>query len=208
MPTLLRIDTSARISDSHSRELADAIQAEWQAAHPAGHVNQRDLVSNSIGHIQNETIAGYYTPEEQMTEQLRHATAQSDELIAELQQADAILLSTPMYNFSMPSALKAWIDQVVRVNKTFAVEPDGNMVGIVDSKPVYIAVAAGAQFTGTALESLDFLRPYLQTVLGFIGLTDIHFYSVESTAMDLEMFGRNREQVLEQIGEMFTAEVA
>jgi len=208
MPNLLRIDTSSRINDSHSRNLADEVQAQWLAAHPDGVVQQRDLVKHAIGHIENNTIVGYYTPEEEMNDQLRQATAQSDELIAELMRADGLLISTPMYNFSVPSVLKAWIDQVVRINKTFGFSDDGNLLGLVKGKPAYITVAVGAQFTGTELESLDFLRPYLKTLLGFIGFNDVKFYSVECTIRDENQFAQNKKNALWEISETFSKAVA
>lgn len=203
MPTLLRIDTSARINDSHSRALADELQARWLAAHPGGEVRQRDLAKDPIGPIENETIIGYYTPADAMTGALKQATAQSDELIAELQAADALLLSTPMYNFTVPAVLKAWIDQVVRIHKTFGFTEEGTLQGLVKDKPAYITTALGAQFSGTSLASMDFLRPYLQALLGFIGFEDITFIAVESTTMDERQLAINKEHAVAEIARAF-----
>jgi len=203
MPTLLRIDTSARINDSHSRALADELQARWQAANPGGVVQQRDLATTPIGPIENETIVGYYTPADDMTEALRQATAESDALIAELQAADALLISTPMYNFTVPAVLKAWIDQVVRIHKTFGFNEAGEALGLVKDKPAYITTAIGAQFSGTPLASMDFLRPYLQALLGFIGFEDVSCFSVESTAVDEKQFAKSKENAVTEIERLF-----
>lgn len=208
MPILLRIDASARISDSHSRNLADELEAKWLATHPNGVVQRRDLVKEPIGPLENDTIVGYYTPEDAMTDHLRQATAQSDTLIAELLGADELLISTPMYNFTLPAVLKAWIDQVVRIHKTFGFDDEGNIQGLVKGKPAYITTALGAQFTGTPLESMDFLHPYMKAVLGFIGFEDVKFFSVECTTMDEKQFSENKDNTLAEITNLFAKAVA
>ena len=124
MARILRIDSSSRLQDSHSRELADFFQATWLKQHPHDEVVRRDLVATPIPHIAEATIAGYYTPPEQQTDAMKAATALSDELIAELMTADILLFSVPMYNFSIPSSLKAYIDQIVRVGHTFGFDPE------------------------------------------------------------------------------------
>jgi len=208
MPNLLRIDTSARINDSHSRTLADELQAQWLASQPGGEVQQRDLAKDPIGPIENDTIVGYYTPEEAMTDQLRQATAQSDRLIAELMNADALLISTLIYNFGVPAVLKVWIDQVVRINQTFGFSDDGNLQGLVKGKLAYITIASGAQFTGTPLATMDFLRPYLKSLLGFIGFEQVEFFSVESTTMDEKQMALNKENALAEMASLFAKAVA
>ncbi len=208
MPNLLRIDASARMNDSHSRRLADEIETLWLANHQDAVVQRRDLAKQPIGPIENETIAGYYTPDEAMTDSLRQATELSDKLIAELMQADALLISTPMYNFTVPAVLKAWIDQVVRIHKTFGFSDDGNLQGLVKGKPAYITIAIGAQFTGTPLVGMDFLRPYLKSLLGFIGFEQVEFISVESTTMDENQLALNKENALIEIANLFQKAVA
>lgn len=208
MQKLLRIDASARTNDSHSRSLADKIQAQWLAAHPDGVVQLRDLAKESIENIENDTIVGYYTAKEDLTDQLRQATALSDKLITEVMDSDALLISTPMYNFTIPSVLKAWIDQVVRIHKTFGYGEDGNLRGMVKNKPAYIATALGAQFTGTPLVSMDFLHPYLKSVLGFIGFEQIEIFSVESTAVDESQFALSKDNALADIARLFPKVVA
>lgn len=208
MPNLLRIDASARTIGSHSRNLANELQDMWLHNHPKGLVQHRDLVIAPIAALKNETIAGFYTAEENLTKSLRKATSQSDELIAELMNADALLISTPMYNFTLPAVLKAWIDQVVRIHKTFGFSDDGNPIGLVKGKTAYITIAMGAQFTGTALESMDFLRPYLKSLLGFIGFEEVEFFVVESTVVDEEQRLQNIEKAHVAMANLFSNEVA
>lgn len=208
MQKLLRIDVSARIDGSHSRALADEVQAHWLSTHPGGVVQLRDLAKDPIEHIENDTIVGYYTAEDDMTDPLRNATALSDKLIDELMSADALLISTPMYNFTIPSALKGWIDQVVRIHKTFGYAEDGSLHGMVKNKPVYITTALGAQFSGTPLVAMDYLHPYMKAVLGFIGFEQIEIFSVESTAVDENQLALNKENVLAEIANLFPKAVA
>lgn len=187
MPNLLRIDASARLEGSHSRELGDAYEAAWLARHVSGCVNRRDLAGEPVAQIEALTIAGFYTPVDAMTDELFEATALSDRLIGELQAADEVLVTTPMYNFSIPAALKAWIDQIVRIGRTF--DYDGsNFTGLVIGKRATIAIAygAGGNGEGEPLAALDLVKPYLQTLFGFLGFTDIRFVGVEATTGDAQ----------------------
>ena len=187
MTTLLRIDASARTEGSHSRDLGHAFEAAWRANHPGGTVVCRDLASQPLPLIDAPTIAGFYTPPAAMTDDLRAATALSDSLIAELQFADEVLITTQMYNFGIPGALKAWVDQIVRINVTFGYDGT-NFTGLVTGKRVTVAIAYGASGfePGGAMATLDFARPYLETLLSFLGLTDVRFMSVEGTAGDAD----------------------
>ena len=187
MTRILRIDSSARpiSGGSRSRELADSIVAKLLAKYPGAELVTRDLVATPLPHISNETITGFYTPPEQLTADLNNALALSNTLISELRSADAVVISAPIYNFSIPSALKAWIDQITRINETFAYE-DGQFSGLLPDRPVYVAYAygAGGYGTGRPLESYDFMRPYLTLLLRFIGLTSITSFAVEATTAD------------------------
>lgn len=202
MATLLRIDASARTEDSHSRSLGDVLQAEWSRAHPEGEVVVRDLARQAVAYINDATIKAYYTPPDDMTDASRQATILSDELIAELLAADTLLITTPMYNFSIPAVLKGWIDQIVRVNHTFGVDENG-LHGLIKNKQAYIATAYGTQFSGTPLEAYDFLRPYLKTLLEFLGFERVDIFSVESTSMDEQQMNLNLQETLRLIKDSF-----
>ena len=182
-PSLLRIDASARSTDSFSRQIADAAQQAWQQAHPDGIVIHRDLAREPIQHIQQDTIQGYYTPPAEMTSALRAATALSDALIGELKGAHTVLIASPIYNFSLPSSLKAWIDQVVRIGHTFAYE-GGQFQGLVDRPRAVLALAYGAGGYQGPLSQMDHLRPYLTSLLDFMGVKDVQVLAAEATTAD------------------------
>ena len=182
MTTLLRIDSSARAEGSRSRQLGDALEARWLARTPGAGVVRRDLAADPVPHIGPTTIGGFFTPADQRTDAMREAIALSDRLISELEAADALLITTPMYNFGPPSALKAWIDHVVRIHRTVAY--DGQTFrGLVTGKPAFVAIAYGAASykPGGQLAPLDFLKPYLDQLLRFIGFTQVEIIAAEAT---------------------------
>jgi len=189
-PILLRVDASARNEGSTTRRLADGVQARWSARHAGGRVQRRDLALDPVPHIAAATIQGFYTPPEQMSVELRRATAQSDALIAELKAAHTVLISAPIYNFSIPSSLKAWIDHVVRIGHTFAYD-NGDFRGLVKGPRAVLALAYGAGGYGGALAQMDHLRPYLTSLLSFIGITQIEVIAVEATTADADTVARN-----------------
>jgi FMN-dependent NADH-azoreductase len=178
--TLLRIDSSARGAASVSRRLADAVEAGWLAAHPGGRVQRRDLAREPLPHISDATIEGFYAADAALDERLRAATARSDQLIAELAAAHTVLIAAPIYNFSVPSSLKAWIDQVVRIRRTFAYE-DGQFRGLVTGPRAVLALAYGAGGYEGPMASFDHLRPYLTTLLQFLGIADVRCVAAEAT---------------------------
>jgi FMN-dependent NADH-azoreductase len=206
MPTLLRIDSSARHAASHSRRLGDAYETRWLRQHLRGEVRRRDLAQNPLPHISDETILGYYTPPDAMTDALRRATALSDVLVAELLAADALLITAPMYNFGLPSALKAWIDQIVRIGHTFSYDGQ-SFTGLVTGKSAFVALAygAGGYGAGGALATFDLLKPYLQLLLGFLGFTDVTFAEVEATTGEAAVAEANLAKARDTITAMVHA---
>lgn len=204
MKTLLRIDTSSRTNGSHSRKLADYIEIQWKSSNPKGNVIVRDLAVYDIPHIQNNTIVGFYTPEEKLTDVLKKALEVSNELIEEILKADELLISSPLYNLNIPSNLKAYFDQVVRINKTFAIDRDGNYYGMLKNKKAYLSLVKGGTYKGTPMEALDFQPPYLKAILNHMGITDVEIFSLESTS-DIEKVERNLSEIKTQIHEKFTS---
>ena len=206
MANLLRIDSSSRIEDSHSRKLADYFQASWLRRYPDTEVLVRDTIKTPAPHLSDITIAGFYTPPEQQTEEMKQALVLSDQLISELQSADVLLLSVPMYNFSIPSALKAWIDQVVRINQTFAYDGT-NFTGLVTVKKAFIICTYGAAgYTdGGPFSSFNFLEPYLKGLLGFLGIPEIHFFNLQATTGDPSLVVANTQQIQQAIDAAISA---
>jgi FMN-dependent NADH-azoreductase len=124
-------------------------------------------------------------------------------LIRELERADVLVISTPMHNLSVPSALKAWIDHVVRARRTFNISEQGKTAGLRD-RPVFIAVASGGIFSGDRARQPDFLTPYLQAVLNTIGLRSITFFSVQGTGLGPEMLAEAWRQTEGRVRQHFS----
>ncbi|WP_035610674.1 NAD(P)H-dependent oxidoreductase [Haloferula sp. BvORR071] len=179
MKTLLVIDSSARSNRSTTRALTARFAAAWQARFGEAAVIHRDLGANPPPAIDEAWIASAFGEPNGETPA---ALANSETFIAELFQADVIVIGAPMYNFGMPSALKAYFDQIVRVGRTFAFteDPENPYQALIPSKPVVLVTSKGSgeYEAGGVLESLNFLEPHLATILGFIGLGDIAYTKV------------------------------
>jgi FMN-dependent NADH-azoreductase len=175
MPTLLHIDASPRGDYSISRKVSAAFAANWKKNHADGNVIRRDLTTTHLTFVDLDWIVGAYSTPDKHTEANKKSLAISDELIAELLSADHIVLGTPMYNFAIPAIVKAWIDHIVRVGKTFSVGV-GGYAGLVKGKKATIIIASGGKYApGTAYAPYDQESPYLKAIFGFIGITDVEF---------------------------------
>ena len=175
---LLRIDSSARAASVTRRLTARAAQ-EWKKNHPDGGVIHRDLSAMQIPPITDDWGATRLETSE-LTPAQRAYLSTSDQLIEELRSADTIIIGAPMYNFSISSLLKAWIDQIVRIGKTLGYGPDGPR-GLLAAKEVLVITARGGVYEkGTLTEAFDFQAPWLRHVLGFIGLTNVTFIHAEN----------------------------
>ena len=182
MPALLKLDSSPMGDHSISRKLTAKFTDTWRKSHPGGRVVSRDLSATQIPIIDGSWIGAAYTPEEGRSPAQRNVLALSDELFAELLAADELVLGVPMHNFSIPSTLKLWIDQVMRVGKTFAYDAAGPK-GLLDNKKATLLIASGGVYGEEGgLASLNFVAPYLRAVFGFIGIMDVTIISAEGTA--------------------------
>ena len=182
MATLLRIDSSSRLEGSFSRRFGDELATHLNTEHTI----IRDLVKNPVPHIDVGAIAAFFSDLSGHGVTERMATALSDELLEEIMAADDIMITVPMYNFGIPSALKAWIDQIVRIGKTF--DFDGqNFSGLLQNKRAFLVIAYGADgYTHGDFKMADFIEPYLSFVLNFIGITDITIVPIEGTTVGKE----------------------
>ena len=199
MKHLLRIDASARQQDSVSKELGDEFERLWQL-HSQGSVDVRDLSQHPVEQIQQITIAGFYTPPDHMTAELQGATSLSDGLIEELQQADTLLITLPLYNFGIPASLKAWVDQIVRINRTFSYE-NGQFGGLVNCPRALVLLAYGAEGYGEGgpLAAFDFAKPYLEHLLKFIGIERVTTVTVEGTTGDETLTAQRLKEAKEEL---------
>jgi len=180
---LLRIDSSAR-KQSVSRRLTTEFVDAWKKENPDGIVIERDLTATPLPLVSDEWSAGAHTDPAQRTEAQKRALALSDELIAEVKDANVIVIGVPMYNFAIPANLKAWIDQIVRVGVTFAFGATGPQ-GLVVGKKVFVLTSRGGAYQpGSFTEKFDFQMPYLKHILGFIGITDVTFIHAENQSKE------------------------
>jgi FMN-dependent NADH-azoreductase len=182
MTTLLHLDTSP-LANSVSRELTREFVSNWKASHPAGKVINRDLAANPPKPVDQAWIYAAFTPEAAQQPEQKALLAYSEESIGELEQADEYVIGVAMHNFSIPSVLKLWIDQVLRGGRTFAYGgPDGPK-GLLSGKKATVLVATGGIYdAGTPYAEFNFIDPYLRTILGWIGITDVKFVTAGGTA--------------------------
>jgi len=181
MPTLLHIDSSPLYGRSVSRQLTAAFVAQWKSSHPDERVIYRDLNATQIPPISAEWVGAVYAPETANTPQQKRLLSLSDSLLAELEQADEYVVGVPMHNFGVPSVLKLWIDQITRVGKTFSYA-DGRPKGLIIGKRATFIIATGGIYdVQTQMASFNFVEPYLRSLFGFLGLTDVTFLTAGGT---------------------------
>jgi len=181
MAKLLQIDSSPLYGRSVSRQLTDAFITKWKSSHPGGKVVDRDLNATTIPSIDAAWVGAVYTPEDARTPEQKEKLALSDSLVAELFAADEYVFGVPMHNFSIPSVLKLWIDQITRVGKTFSYDggvPKGLITG---KKATFIIATGGIYDAQTQMASYNFVEPYLRTLFGFLGVTDVTFLTAGGT---------------------------
>ena len=178
MKRILNVISSARGAASNSIRLQNEIITRLQERHPGSIVTERNLVVDKYPHLEESHLNAFFAPAESDSPEYKEAVRHSNEAIRQIQESDIIVIGVPIYNFNIPSALKAWIDHIVRSHKTFAYK-NGHAEGLIKGKKVYLAIASGGIYSEGAMRSLDFAEPYLRSVLGFIGLDDITTFRVE-----------------------------
>ena len=205
MSHLLVINSSAAGRDSVSRVLvADAV-SKLLEADPAVHVTHRDLGENPPPHLISQTLNGVRGTATTDTEFA--ARRLSDELIGELKAADTIVIGAPMYNFSVPTTLRAWFDHVLRAGVTFKYV-DGAVRGLLGGKRVIVIESRGGLYSEGPAQAIDFQEPYLRHLLGFIGITDVTFVRAEKIGYGPEARTAAIEGAKAQISEVVGAELA
>lgn len=185
MSKLLVIESSANLAGSVSRDLTRAFLARYKAAHPDAAIVERDLVAEPMPHLGVDFLGGLFAPVELHSPEQKEALALSEKLVAEIEAADAILIAAPMYNFTIPTTLKAWFDHIIRAGRTFRYTETGPQ-GLVTGKKVYLLLASGGVYSEGPYKPYDFQEPYLHGVLGFIGLTDVTVVRAEGIALGAE----------------------
>ena len=185
MSKLLHINSSVRNTGSLSRQLTGEFLNRWQATNPSDTISELDLAKNPVPHLTEQMMGAFFTPADQRTAEQAATVALSDKLVAQLLESDVIVIGSPMYNFSVSSTLKAWIDHVARVGLTFKYTETGP-VGLVTGKKVYIFTSRGGVYSEGPAKVMDYHETYLRAVLGFLGITDIQFVHTEGVGMGEE----------------------
>ncbi|MEN9316140.1 MAG: hypothetical protein RIS35_2533 [Pseudomonadota bacterium] len=183
---ILQINASARREGANSTVVANRIVDRLKAANPTATVTLRDLAANPHPVLDEAALGALFTPADKRSPEQAARVALDDALIAEVQAHDAIVLGVPMYNFGVPVQLKNWIDAIARAGVTFRYTAEGPE-GLLKGKTVYVALARGGRYRGTQNDSQV---PYLKTVLGFLGLTDVRFVYAEGLAMGGDAFAQ------------------
>jgi FMN-dependent NADH-azoreductase len=178
---ILHIDCSPR-RDSHSRQLSSAIVEKLLTMLPGAHISRRDLGYEPIPHAGAGYASALATPASlAATGRSADVILLAEQLIEEVERSDVVVIGTPMNNFTVPSVLKAWIDQILRVGRTMKSTPAGK-VGMLRDRPVFVGIASGGVFVGDGANQPDFLTPYLSAALGCIGLNTVHYLPLQATA--------------------------
>jgi len=179
---ILQINSSARADGSHSTKLANALVERLSAAQPQAKITVRDLGRTPHPVLDETALQALFTPAEQRTPEQSARVALDDVLITEIQSADVVVLGVPMYNFGVPAQLKSWIDAISRAQVTFRYTEQGPE-GLLKGKKVYVILTRGGLYRNTPN---DTQTPYLQTLFGFLGMTDVQFMYAEGLAMGPE----------------------
>lgn len=180
--SILLITSSPRGAASHSTRIATEFADKLLAADPSNTLVVRDLVANPLPHIDADYSTGIYTPVEARTARQAEVVGVSDAVVDEVFAADTIILATGFINFNISSTLKSWVDHVARSGKTFAYGENGPK-GLVTGKKVYIVLASGGIYSEGAAVQMDHAIPYLRSVLGFVGMTDVDVIRIEGVGM-------------------------
>jgi FMN-dependent NADH-azoreductase len=195
MKTILQINTSLFSEQGHSSQLAQRFVQTWQSRNPDNRLIVRDLAQNPVPHLTAERFQAFLTPVAERTTEQQTVAAGSDTLIDELRQADVVVLGLPMYNFGIPSTLKAYFDHISRAGVTFRYSETG-AVGLLDDKPVYILATRGGFYQGTPK---DTATPYVRDFLNLIGIHDIHFIYAEGLNLGQEQLDLSLAEAQTQI---------
>lgn len=179
MKILLQINSSIFSSGGQSSQLADRFVAAWRANHLDAQVVVRDLAQNPLPHLDAQRVTAFFAQPDDRTTEQQAFVAESDALIEEIKQAEVIVIGLPMYNFGIPSTLKAYFDHIARAGVTFRYTSNGPE-GLLIGKKVYVFAARGGLYAGTPLDSQT---GYVRNFLGFLGITEVEFVYAEGLNM-------------------------
>lgn len=181
---LLHIDSSILAANSVSRQLTQSIVAQWRSSHPGTVVDYLDLAVDGPSHLSADSL-GFRMPANgaDITDTQRRENAISEDLVSRFLAADVVVVGAPLYNFTIPSQLKSWIDRIAQVGRTFSYTDKGPK-GLAGGKTVVVASTRGGVYsTSEGGRAMEHQESYLQTMFGFMGITDVRFVRAEGVAM-------------------------
>lgn len=182
MKQILRIISSPRKELSASRKLGNAVLQKIQEKYPENTVKERDLTKNLVPLLEDVHINSFFTPAESRSPEQETINQYSESLISELQEADIIIIESPMYNFSVPATLRAYFDYTSRAGYTFSYDENGPK-GLLNNKKLYVAFSSGNIYSEGAYQSYDSNVPYVKNVLSFYGVTDVSVFRAEGLSI-------------------------
>ncbi|MGB8030512.1 MAG: FMN-dependent NADH-azoreductase [Terracidiphilus sp.] len=180
MMQVLIIESSPRGAESASRQLTGKVRQRLRALYPEAKFVERDLAKDGLPHLDYPTVKAIFTKDQTEAESLREVLRLSDQLTEEVLSSDLLVIASPMWNFGLPSSLKAWIDHIVRPRLTFRYAGAG-VEGLARGKKAILVLASGGVFTEGPWKSWDTVEPYLRQILGFIGIADVQTVRAEGT---------------------------
>ncbi|NVJ93257.1 MAG: FMN-dependent NADH-azoreductase [Methylocystaceae bacterium] len=185
MSKLLVINSSPMGENSVSRKLTAMFAEKYQAQNQGVEVVEHNTAEMKLPHLDGEILGAFFTPADQRNDAQKAHVKRSEDLIADLKEADAIVVGSPMHNFGVPSTLKTYIDHIARAGETFKYTENGP-VGLVADKPVYVLATRGGDYSENGYPQMDFVLPYLKTIFGFIGLNNVTLLQANGLAMGEE----------------------
>ncbi len=196
---VLVVQTSVRAQDANSTKLAGMVLAKIQSRHPNASVETLDLGANPHPVLDGDAVGAIFTPSEKRNAAQAARVALDDALIAKVQSVDTIVIGVPMYNFGIPVQLKSFFDAIARAGVTFRYTENGPE-GLIKGKKVYIALARGGLYRDTPADSQV---PYLKTILGFLGMTDVEYVYAEGLAMGPDGVSKGFAEAEKQLSQIF-----
>jgi FMN-dependent NADH-azoreductase len=185
MSKLLVINSSPMGENSVSRKLTAMFAEKYQAQNQGVEVVEHNTAEMKLPHLDGEILGAFFTPADQRNDVQKAHVKRSEDLIAAVKEADAIVVGSPMHNFGVPSTLKTYIDHIARAGETFKYTENGP-VGLLDDKPVYVLATRGGDYSENGYPQMDFVLPYLKTVFGFMGLSNVTLLQSNGLAMGEE----------------------
>ncbi|OMQ13012.1 FMN-dependent NADH-azoreductase [[Flexibacter] sp. ATCC 35103] len=179
MKHILHVISSIQLKESYSIKLGNVIIEKIQEKYPNSTVDELNLTDLDIPHLNPESLRKLFTPADYLSKEELESVTFSNNLIEQLLAADIVVIGAPLYNFTIPSTLKAWIDHITRPGITFGYGEDGRPTGLIKNKKVYVAMTSGGVYSEGPGQANDFVVPYLQAFLGFLGMTNLTAFRAE-----------------------------